>query len=431
MSIEEIIKQDKILTNNDYSNFDHSRNMSRHRWYYFKEGFSPLMVEEAIKTADLKKDDLIIDPFSGSGTVPLVASTLGYESIGFEVNPFMAFIARAKQSQLQAKQFVCHKEEVLNGIRKGHKSNLEKISTFTQGADKTKWLFNTNVVRSFEGGWRVAEELPREAKRLYKLNLISSAMNNSNAVKDGKCLRYKKGWKQANYDQETYEKDFINSFDIIKEDIEKHKINKKGQLVVGDVRKEISRYHNKKFKLCVTSPPYLNSFDYSDIYRPELFLAKFVNNNKELHKIRLRTIRSHVQTNWKDPEKEDFGIIYRNCIDEVSKRKDLLWNVRIPLMIQAYFEDMDKVLTELKSIAQEDASLWVVVSTSAYAGVEIPVDLILADIGSKIGWQLKKIIVTRYLRHSTQNAIRTNADPAISKRLRESVVIFKGFSSHN
>ena len=31
----------------------------------------------------------------------------------------------------------------------------------------------------------------------------------------------------------------------------------------------------KQFKLCVTSPPYLNSFDYTDVYRPELFQTIF------------------------------------------------------------------------------------------------------------------------------------------------------------
>ena len=34
------------------------------------------------------------------------------------------------------------------------------------------------------------------------------------------------------------------------------------------------------FKLCVTSPPYLNSFDYTDIYRPELFLGGFVQSGR-------------------------------------------------------------------------------------------------------------------------------------------------------
>ena len=43
------------------------------------------------------------------------------------------------------------------------------------------------------------------------------------------------------------------------------------------------------------SPPYLNSFDYSDVYRPELFAAGFVSANSKLRKIRKKTLCSHVQ----------------------------------------------------------------------------------------------------------------------------------------
>lgn len=95
-------------------------------------------------------------------------------------------------------------------------------------------------------------------------------------------------------------------------------------------------------------------------------------------------------------------------------------------MIQAYFEDMENLLTELKYKAHRNASLWIVVSTSAYAGVEIPVDLILADIGSKVGWKLEEVIVTRHIRNSNQNAKLWKNGDATSRRLRESIVIFKG-----
>ena len=53
-------------------------------------------------------------------------------------------------------------------------------------------------------------------------------------------------------------------------------------------------YEQKCVSIWVTSPPYLNSFDYSDIYRPELFLAGYVVNNRRLM-IRLQ-LRFHVQT---------------------------------------------------------------------------------------------------------------------------------------
>lgn len=60
-------------------------------------------------------------------------------------------------------------------------------------------------------------------------------------------------------------------------------------------------------------------------------------------------------------------------------------------MVQAYFEDMEVILRGLRRRAAANASLWLVVSTSAYAGVEVPVDLILAEIGQRSGWFLREV----------------------------------------
>ena len=70
------------LSNQGMSNAEDTKNLPRHRWYYYKEGFSPNLVEKAIEYADLKKDSIILDPFNGSGTTTLTASLNGYKSIG-------------------------------------------------------------------------------------------------------------------------------------------------------------------------------------------------------------------------------------------------------------------------------------------------------------------------------------------------------------
>lgn len=90
----------------------------------------------------------------------------------------------------------------------------------------------------------------------------------------------------------------------------------------------------------------------------------------------------------------------------------------IPIMIQAYFEDMEKILTTLRAKANTNAELWLVVSTSAYAGIEIPVDMIIGEIGNKVGWYLKEIGVLRHLRK------RKSRHSNEINQLRESVVIF-------
>ena len=147
---------------------------------------------------------------------------------------------------------------------------------------------------------------------------------------------------------------------------------KKNAVILSDSRKmDAFKTLPKKFKLCVMSPPYLNSFDYTDVYRPELFLGKFIKTQKDLKSLRYRTLRSHVQIKWSEPTDKSFGNNFLQCYEEIKSQSNILWDKRIPMMIQAYFEDMKKVLNNLKLMARPDASIWIVVSTSAYGGVEI------------------------------------------------------------
>jgi hypothetical protein len=253
--------------------------------------------------------------------------------------------------------------------------------------------------------------------------LIGAAMDCCNASRDGKCLRYPDAWEDDEATPAMLRDQFRLRVGSIAADLEASPIEDcKATVVEGDARLLVKRM-SSKFKLCVTSPPYLNSFDYSDVYRPELFLGGFVESNERLMKIRLNTIRSHVQANWQRPTKNQFGALYKHCISSIRERVNDLWDHRLPTMVQAYFEDMDLVLRGLREKALPDASVWLVVSTSAYAAVEIPVDLILAEIGQEVGWYLREVGVLRYLRSSSQHVEHVSEAARKSVPLRESVVI--------
>ena len=66
--------------------------LARHRWYFFKEAFSPEIVEHAITNASLAPGSVVFDPFSGSGTTPVTAAMNGFRGVGIEVNPFLRFV---------------------------------------------------------------------------------------------------------------------------------------------------------------------------------------------------------------------------------------------------------------------------------------------------------------------------------------------------
>lgn len=399
-----------------------STGYSRHRWYFFKEGFSPAIVDHAINDAKLSSGSLVVDPFCGSGTVPLQAALKGFSGHGIEVNPFLAFIARTKLVKCAPRDFYTVLSKAKVGAQLGTQSPLEGFSTFSRKRGALKWLFNTSVLRAFEGGWLAACRVQGPASNLVKLCLLEAAMTACNAAKDGKCLRYKKEWESLHLGRDEFVEALAAKASHVGEDLESGIQPIGGSRIErGDVRK---KEFPKKFNLCITSPPYLNSFDYTDVYRPELFLGKFVTSMPQLKRLRLRTLRSHVQVDWPNASDHEYGPRYTESLRLVLSRTERLWDDRIPEMIKAYFEDMELVLRALRRSASPKASAWIVVSTSAYAGIEIPVDLIIADIADMCGWYLREVSVLRYLDRLAGQQWKELSEQKDSKpHLRESLVI--------
>lgn len=398
--------------------------LPRHRWYVIKEAFSPELLSLAVCDASLEKKSIVIDPFCGSGTVPVAASLRGYRSMGIEVNPFLAFVARTKLSNCSPRSLDSAVASVMSSIRQGAPSPLEGFSTFSRQPKAEKWLFNRSILRSYEGGWRASESVRGPAKDVIRLMLVRAAMENCNAVADGKCLRYRSDWETSHFGK----RDFVDSFESwtfrARQDLKQCEISDdRASVITGDARRVLKSTEPETMGLCVTSPPYLNSFDYSDVYRPETFLIKSVQSNADLRQIRLASLRSHVQVKWPKPVLNSFGTDYNQTMKRLAAKEGAFWDSRIPQMVQAYFEDMHGVLSSLRVCASKKAKVWLVVSTSAYAGVEIPVDFILAQIGESVGWFLQEIAVLRSLRASGQHASRVPGEDILPFHLRESLVI--------
>ena len=396
-------------------------NLPRHRWYYYKEGFSPNLVKKAINKLHLTNKDLVIDPFNGSGTVTLTCAIEGLPAIGVEVNPFTAFIAKTKTNNIDIKVLSQCAQRLLREIETDQTtiSRWIGVSTFTENDRLEKWLFNREVADAYESGFVFLDEIEEPKVRdILKLAMISSLMASSNARRDGKCFKYRQNWKEDGLNKKYFLDTLAAKLQLCIEDAATE-IKEPPQIICADSRTYFEDYCGNKFSLCITSPPYLNTFDYTDIYRPELFMGGFIQSNEELYQLRLNTVRSHVQAAWPNPTEHDFGKHYMRVMMHILKHQDQLMCKRIPLMVQAYFEDMQHVLRLLFGQAKENAQVWIVVSTSAYAGIELPVDRIIGDIGMSVGFELKRISKLRDIRKR-----KTKYSGNIGF-LRESLVVLK------
>lgn len=403
-------------------NFINNMGLPRHRWYEFKEGFGGSLVERAIsevRGSQHRGTLTVLDPFSGSGTTPLVSLENNCDSIGIEVNPFMNFVGLTKSSAQKKSsiEYVHQLQWILsqNQIEMPH--IVESESTFSSASGKEKWLFNQSVIRGFSALRHHINKV--EDADMFMLALYRAVMQCCNAKRDGKCLRYKKNWNMMGYSSLEVRNYFEIAAKMMIADMDaKPLIGGNRDFVRGDSRKKMELMGCDSVDLIVFSPPYLNSFDYSDIYRPEMFLGEYVTSNDELRSIRENTLRSHVQCKWESKDHADSLWVAR-IAEQIKEKEAFLWSKDIPDMISNYFFDMQMILKEAYRVARKGAQIWFVVATSSYAGVEIPVDLLLADIAVHQGWALKNVNALRKLRTSSQCI----SDEIRKIRLRESLVI--------
>lgn len=389
-------------------------------WYRFKEAFSPEIVRQSIKDHPTRVESCI-DPFSGSGTTALTAQFLGVPSTSFEVNPFLADLGRAKIEKYNLKEMRSAFHSVIQSAAtcENLRSNTDGPwlpETFVEPGKNGKWLFNTDVAHKvFELRDTISHLQDPSLRRLFGIILGSSLVENSNVMINGKGRRYRKNWQH----RPKTRHDLMATIHTLAErcfaDIES--FNSKSatlaKIDLQDIRDTNLSF--PEFDVSVFSPPYPNSFDYTDVYNIELWMLGYLKTRSQNVDLRKQTLTSHVQVSKPFSRLVDQPEILSATVSELEKQRDRLWDQRIPSMIETYFFEMSGLLKRLYASKKPGGRVWIIVGNSQYAGVEIRTGRILADIARSLGYEIVKNDVSRQLRTSPQQGG--------SPRLGESVLV--------
>lgn len=384
-----------------------SQNLPFQRWYRFKEAFSPLLVAESLGCLDFWPTSCL-DCFGGSGTTALTCQFLGVEPITIEVNPFLADLIEAKLTTYDQASLLQDYGVVIDKINSAKYSlrglrNEQWPATMVEPGVKERWLFPRETFRRILLIREAISEIESMAnQRLLRVLLGSILVEMSNVVISGKGRRYRSNWQSTQKTPQDVTNAFRAAFDEAFVDIVTHgrRQSSRYTLLRGDSRVEVAK--SGMVDLALFSPPYPNSFDYTDIYNVELWVLGYLKTRQDNTDLRTSTLRSHVQIHrdmsWANLDSPKL----RKTVRALEKKKAELWDGALPDMIGAYFADLDGILRSIRSNINPDGAVLMTVGDSRYAGVLVDVGDILSELAEGAGYVCEAVTPIRAMKTSAQ-----------------------------
>ncbi|WP_445337796.1 DNA methyltransferase [Clavibacter sp. CFBP 8614] len=381
-------------------------------WKNFKEAFAPELIFRAIDESELDVDR-ILDPFGGSGTTSLAAQFLGVHPVTCEVNPFLADLIEAKLTNYEISSLrsdidvILRRIEVLRhevaGWEPAAHTRRWLPPTFVEPGHNERWLFSKKLNWFIEQVLEEATELVDDKNaRLVKVIIGGVLVDLSNARVSGKGRRYRNSWKERETSTDRAASVMSDALRDALSDVCNHNARAclTYELIRGDARKTMGSI--EAVDLCVFSPPYPNSFDYTDVYNIELWMLGYLKDMKENRSLRSATISSHVQISRDYSPAPKESPLLKMTLERLEQSSQHLWSPHIPAMIGAYFAEMDAILRSTLGVLRPKGQSWLVVGDSRYANVDVPVALILEELATAMGYLLIRQEPFRSMRASPQ-----------------------------
>src|SRR3954453_17021372 len=398
-----------------------------HRWMRYREGDSPGLIDA------LGLGDRILDPFCGVGSIMVGCAQSGRTSVGIDVNPLPCFAARGKLSPLDAGEiadaaaFREGLEGALDTVQPDPVPELRIATKLFEPENLDEDLRVRAVIGRRTDSPRVHDFL--RLALVAVLQDVGSYFQEGNGIKyrnrkrlrDGYVRRPEGQWQLARFgaDQRAHVRErYTAQLERMVADTPVWETMQCGgqEVVEGDVVALIDRVEPASFASILFSPPYANRFDYFEAMKVELWFGGFVNSYDELRALRKRSLRSHLGADLSRP------LTQLEPLDELiglMSRDATSWRMKVPLALRGYFADMRDVLAGWRRALCDGGTCPVGVGNSAYAGVIVPTDALLARIGLDVGFSSARITQVRHLTVAPQQRSELRG---LEDYMRESVV---------
>lgn len=416
-----------------------------HDWYRFVLSFPPHLVREYLEHFGVTGNQCVLDPFCGTGTVPLECQKLGIPAVGFDAHPMAYFASKVKVDwQIDPDLFIEHARTIAAYA-------TEQLSA--DGIEDNPLFYNAYSPQPL----KPLQTLSEEETALLLANSISPLPLHKTLV----LLHFlKRDQDKTYYHHEllalakalvtvignlhfgpevgigTIKTDtpvispWLQYVQIMANDLRTVPVPPQApaRILPGDVRQMLEQLEPHSIDAVITSPPYPNEKDYTRTTRLETVILGFLRNKADLQALKKMLLCSNTRTVYKD-DTDDLWVCDNSAVQHIAHAIEAR---RIELgktsgfeklygkVTRLYFGGMTRHLAFLRDLLRPGAQLaYVVGDQASYFRLKIPTGKLLADIAVSLGYQLVSI-----------DLFRTRFSTITKEQLREEVVVLRWPASH-
>ena len=384
----------------DYGSFKDSLKAPIHRWFTYPAGYSHKLVESAFRRYAVTTGDLVADPFLGTGTTSVTAKFNGIDSIGFEPHPYVCSVANTKlTTDLDTNHIWSEMCEIVDRAESGTAPRLDEMA-FPELVYK---CFTIPVLAKLTAIRDAINENPdRDTSNFLNLALAKTLRQVTTAGA---------GWPYiapSKYAKRVVQRDPIAEFEraasAMIDDLRfLQTLNPPNSqhTVVNAGAAEMENYiEPESVDLIVTSPPYLNNYDYADRTRLETYFLGIYNSWSDItHNVRRKLMVSATTQITTGPMAHltslpEISISLPETYEYLAPRINRLTNIRTQkpgrktydIMVAGYFEDMLPIMRACHAVLKPGGTCVMVIGDSAPYGVHVETEHAVGMMALEVGF---------------------------------------------
>lgn len=398
--IEVVNLPNEIENGRTYAINQPNPNSYTHGYFKYPCKFIPEIPRWALNKYVGESNSNIFDPFSGSGTTLLEANVNLHNAYGTEIDRFAKLLIKVKTTPLDMQEIGFIREWVNTLISKYQDSYMDYKNPFIPQINNLyHWFPEVNVKKI---GLIKSEISKLENKRIvdFLSVCLASTVRKCSYADDVSPKPYvsnkvKKIAADPFVNYPVVVGKYLSSMNELLEYSLSHSIGK-AQLLDGDA---LNIKTDLKFDIAITSPPYINAFDYARTLRLENLWLDLESEDTIRKKKKEYVGTENVSIKI---EEEDLSILELS-----NKLKEVYYSIepvdkKRAIIVKKFFEDMKQNLIEVRDVLVDEGKYCIVIGDSTIRKVNVESWSIICDIAKTVGYQLDThfsyIIQNHYLR---------------------------------